>query len=531
MKKLLMVIFTENFSIGASMLSSLAREHGWEADIHFVPPGNENNPKIEIFLKQHKPDLIGISFKSWERHQAVSLAETIKGVVDTKIIAGGIHPTLMPDEIIQTGFFDAIVVGDGMGVFEKILDEYMNLDGEVVTGKQHPNLNLYNKHFFSKSQVKRMKATETASVLTAIGCPHKCTFCHSGSENFLAYPVESVMAHILELYYKYGVRSFHFLDDLFASNPKRLQRFRKAIEETDSDIAFSSQVTGRASSFNERIAAELVEMGVETINFGIETASPKLLKFLNKNQTIEDCYRAVRLSHEFGLNCVINLMFGIPTQDEDDYECTLEYVEKAKPDSANCFFYAPYPGTKLYDYCFDNHFISESFDRNKFDWFRPDIGGTPEIQLKLDKVDYDLGLQYINKINQALSPDEYLFERMKIVDSRPWVLVGTTRHYYYITLIKKLSHFTWKNCLGYINTDIQAGFFLDREGDIFPKYEEKTNVLPFWCVTYSFLGSDYQQFGRYVKNRFGSDIPLISISSFKKSHGAEDIKIILNDRI
>jgi hypothetical protein len=111
-----MVIFTENSSIGASMLCYLAREYGWEVDIYFVPPHSKDNSQIELFIEQYQPDLIGFSFKSFERNQALSLAETMRDVVNAKIIAGGIHPSLMPDEIAQTGFFDAVVVGDGMGV-------------------------------------------------------------------------------------------------------------------------------------------------------------------------------------------------------------------------------------------------------------------------------------------------------------------------------------------------------------------------------------------------------------------------------
>ncbi len=530
MNKLLMVIFTENSSLAASMLCSLAHEHGWEVDVCFASPHDKDSAQIKLFVEQYKPDVLGFSFKSWERNQALALAGIIRGVVSTKIIAGGIHPTLMPNEIIQTGLFDAVVVGDGMGVWENILDGYKNLKGGIICGKQHPNKHLYNRHFHSKSQIERMKATEMASVLTAMGCPHKCTFCHSGSKAFLSFPFDSLIEYVLELHHKYGVRSFHFLDDLFAGNSKKLERFRKTIEQSGESISFSSQVTGRASSFNANVAAELVKLGVESINFGIETASPKLLKFLNKMQTVEDSYKAVRVCHEYGLNCIINLMFGIPTQDEYDYKATVEFVEKARPDSVNCFFYSPYPGTELYDYCFDNRYLPESYDRNRFDWFKPDIGGTTDIQLRLNNVDYALANQYMGKINQVVTRDEILFEKMRIIDLHSWVLVGTTRHYYFITLMKKLSGYDWKNCLGYINMDIEAGFYLDNKTVLLPQYNAKTDGIPFWSATYSFLGSDYKVVERYVKGKFGSDMPLISISSFRKSHNVTEIKDFLKDR-
>jgi len=267
------------------------------------------------------------------------------------------------------------------------------------------------------------------------------------------------------------------------------------------------------------------------VNFDIETAFPRLLKFLNKQQTVEDCYRMVQTCHELGLNCVINLMFRIPTQDEDDYKCTLEFVKKAKPDSVTCFLYSPYPGTELYDYCFEHRYFPKSFDRNRFDWFDPCIDGISGIQFKLNGVDYELAAQYIEKIHRVMDRDEALFERMKIVDLHPWVLVRTTRHYYYKILIKKLSTCHWENFCGYINIDMEAGFHIEDDIDIlFPQYNDKTNMIPFRCVTHSFLGADFRVIERHVQKRFGGDIPLISISSFRRSHSMADINRFIKDK-
>jgi hypothetical protein len=265
-------------------------------------------------------------------------------------------------------------------------------------------------------------------------------------------------------------------------------------------------------------------MGVGCVNFGIETVSPKLLSFLNKKQTREDCYKAMRICQDFGLIRKVNLMFGIPTQDQEDYEYSLQFVKETKPEIRSCFFFAPLPGCELYDYCFDNSYLPNSYDRNRFDWFEPEVDGLSNIQIKLAGIDYDLATQYVKKIDKVMNYDKALFERMKIVDSYPWVLVGTTRHYYYKILIKKLSSFHWKNCCGFIDVDTEACFQLeDDNSKLMPKYNNRTNTVPFWCITHSFLGSDYKVIERYVHNQFGSDIPVISISSFRKSHSVADI--------
>lgn len=530
MKKLLMVIFTENSSIGCSMLCYLARAFGWEADIYFVARNSQHDEQIYLFLEEYKPDLIGVSFKSWERSEALAFAQNARKFSNATIVAGGIHPTLMPEDIGQTGLFDAVVAGDGMGILKDILEHYRDFNGEIIHGKPCPDKSLYHRFYYSSSQIERMKTTETTTVLTALGCPYRCRFCHSGSMAFHPFTIEDVVWHMVWLNDSYGVRNFHILDDLFASNIQRLRHFGEMVEQRSADIGISSQVSGRASTFNRDIADELVKLGVETMNFGIETASPRLLKFLNKQQTMEDCYRTVEICHTAGLNCVVNLMFGIPTQDEKDYQYTLEFVAKTKPDSVNSFFYAPYPGTELYDYCFDQNYLPETYHRKRFDWFTPEDDGISKMQVRLSNVDYDLANDYIDKINQEINRDQTLYERMNLVDERPWVVVGTTRHFYYKTFLKKLARRKWKNCLGYLNTDTGAGFQLESEREFFVEYDLINGKLPFWCITYSFLGSDYKVLERYVRSRFGENMLLISLSSFRKSHTVEDVAKFFRER-
>ena len=176
MQKLLMIIFTENSSLGASMLCDLAQKHGWIVDIIFIGP-NDKSKILESCIQTYHPDLIAFSFKSFERKQAFEVAEQVRKSCSIKMISGGIHSTLMPDDVMDSGFFDAVVVGDGMGVFENILDNYRQLDHQIIYGSPHPDQSRYTQYFHSESQKKRMRSTQTSTILSAIGCPYDCTFC------------------------------------------------------------------------------------------------------------------------------------------------------------------------------------------------------------------------------------------------------------------------------------------------------------------------------------------------------------------
>ena len=51
------------------------------------------------------------------------------------------------------------------------------------------------------------------------------------------------------------------------------------------------------------------------------------------------------------------------------------------------------------------------------------------------------------------------------------------------------------------------------------------------CATCSFLSADFRVTERHVQNQFGGDIPLISISSFRRSHSMTDINKVMKDKM
>ena len=164
----------------------------------------------------------------------------------------------------------------------------------------------------------------------------------------------------------------------------------------------------------------------------------------------------------------INLMFGLPTQDRDDYELTLRFVEDYLPDSINCFRYVPFPGTKLFDYCLEKgHMpIDWSFESSFFSetesWHdRPGI---------LKDVDYSLEEEFLQKI-KAISnanKDRKVLAVAEEADREPWIVFG--RGHYFFSVLERLLLQSWKNLLGYVN--FGEGEAQNRAYQItIPKYE------------------------------------------------------------
>ena len=525
MKKLLFVIFTENFSWGVSILASLAQKLGWEVDVLFLSRQEDTSARFISHTENFRPNMVAVSFMSYDRRQALIVARCAKQM-GIKIIAGGVHSTFLPKDLITTGLFDAIVVGDGMGVWESLLDNFHRLeDNFLIQGKRHEDRSLYTELFQSSSQIERMKRTKSAMLLSSQGCPYKCRFCASGSLDYIGYKAGEIVSMMDQLHTRYDVHNFHFFDDLFAITERRCRRIRLAVLNhfgQGTQIRFGNFVQARTNTFNESIAEELVKMGVGCVNFGIETASNKLLIFLNKKQTQEDCYNAMRICKEFGLIRKVNLMFGIPTQDHEDYEITRRFIEETHPEIVTCFFFVPLPGSDLYDYCFNQGYLPDGYDRDRFDWFNDQPDGFVEIQCRLKNVDYNMAIEYKDRIEKLCDQLGNLLPHLCLLDRQPWVIIGTSKTYYFKRFMEKLTSIKLSNCLGYIDLEEGSGFSIHKSANI-AKYNLNSTEKPQVCVTYCYKdGEDFNFMQQAVKHYFGN-LPLISLASYK-NHSVNDIK-------
>ncbi len=389
--KILFVFFSEEMSYPVQILSPIAYEIGWDVEYYFIS-NNDSNEDIVENIEDNKPDLVALSFRSFERSMAFQVGKLCKDL-GINVLAGGLHPTYCPDDLISSGYFDGIVRGDGMGVFADILSSYHNLSGQVIYGKPHPEKNRYLKRHFSEIQKEKIRRSKSAEILTNIGCPFNCRFC-STNRNFIELPIEAVADEVIQLKSKLDFERITIQDDLFTFNAQRIRIFRKILEKEG--VLFDySPVQARVDCFSDEIAEELVALGVVDVAFGVETTSPKLLKFLNKKTTAKDAYRSAEICRKHGLAFKANFMFGLPKQDREDYELTYQFVKDVRPDAAAMFFFFPYPGSYLYSYCVENSFMPDDFSFDKY--LNPTASGFDGFMDRrgiLKNIDYEMAFNY-----------------------------------------------------------------------------------------------------------------------------------------
>jgi anaerobic magnesium-protoporphyrin IX monomethyl ester cyclase len=449
--RLMFGFFGDWISYPASILSSLAIKKGWKVNLCYFA---ENLSETEIigYLEQDNPDLLALTLMTCDRGAAFKVAKLAKER-EIKVVVGGIHAGICPDDLIQTGFFDGVVRGDGMGVFEDILDGYKELKGEIIVGKGHPDISTYYDCYYSESQKNQIIKTKTLDTLSMLDCPLSCSFCATNTKPFIKLPIEAVAQNIVDAHRNYGVEDIFFRDDLFTLSSERVRTFRQIVQKNGLDCEY--HLHARGDRLNDEMLSELKALGVEDMNIGIESLSDKILNLLNKGVTAEQHYQMAERVARYGMGLGIHLLFGLPTQDREDYEKTLDFVRQVKPYRVLCHYFVPLPGTALFQYCIDNGYLSADHSLDDYCLFiqanKPDFKGFREQTGFLSNVDYEMAVDYMKKTLDIHYEQvgNVILDAAEKADQESWIVVGAGDYFYRV--LERLGQRKWKNLLGFYN--------------------------------------------------------------------------------
>lgn len=286
-------------------------------------------------------DLIGISCMTANAPRAYFIAQQFRKR-GKKVVLGGVHPTILPDEALN--YADSVVIGEAEGVWEQLLEDFKN--GELKRTYQVKNPSL-ERYIYTKSKNSgRKRLFSIIPIMTTRGCPYNCEFCcvHDLFGKSLRHaPVKNVVRDVEES----DGKIFMFLDDNIIGNPKYAKELFTAIKPLNIKWA------GQASiSFSKNI--ELMKLAKESgcgaLFFGLETVSKNQMKEMRKSiKDINELEEAIKRIKEMGIHFHASMVFGFDNDTKDIFYETLQFLNKNKIGTASFNILTPYPGTKLYD--------------------------------------------------------------------------------------------------------------------------------------------------------------------------------------
>jgi len=331
------------------------------------PPENVSQEELSRRVKEIQPDMVAMSIMTFNLLDALHTARILKrDHPNLKICLGGPHVNLYPKETLHQSEIDYVVFGEGEKIFASLIQALESSDtlksikglGWKENGKGHINpaetelldlneLPFPARHLVDVSSYKHIigEGRQFFTIQATRGCPAACSFCDIRKTKFRVRSPESVVNEIQQLV-EMGVDDLFFVDDTITIDKKNVLEICDLIVKRNIKIHF--KISARVDTINKEVIRALKKAGCYRIHYGIESASPKHLKYLQKGQTPEKVERACKMTRDAGMGFFAYMMIGIPHETKEEMFETVDFAKKLKPDYAQFSICTPYPKVELY---------------------------------------------------------------------------------------------------------------------------------------------------------------------------------------
>ena len=333
---------------------------------------------------EYRPNLIAITLVEDTIDLAKDLLKSVRGYYDCPIVSGGVYAFFSPEELIEEDFIDIVCVGEGEKslvelchnmVEGKDISNIPNLwvknGGKVKKNAMRPPIDIDSLPFldydvFEKSRLDRPmhgKIFRMMHVEFDRGCPFSCHFCICASirrrykeDNYKYHRAKSSERAVLEIEYlknKYNPDYVNFNAESFLA--RSVDSLKEIADLYKERINLPFWCQSRPETITEEKLLILKDMGCKDLQYGIEHGNEEFRKkMLNRNVSNERMLEACLLTEKVGIPYTVNNILGFPEETRDLVWDTINFNRKIKPKTMNCYFFTPYKGTYLYDYCVKN---------------------------------------------------------------------------------------------------------------------------------------------------------------------------------
>ena len=166
-------------------------------------------------------------------------------------------------------------------------------------------------------------------MVMAHGCYwHRCAFCDTSLDyigNYHAPKATTVVDHMERIMEQTHRTGFHFVDE--ALPPKLLKEVAEEILRRGLAVSFWGNIRFE-KAYTAELCDLLAEAGMVAVSGGLEVASDRLLKLIDKGVTIQQTVEACRHLRDAGIMVHTYLMYGFPTETLQETVDALETVRR-----------------------------------------------------------------------------------------------------------------------------------------------------------------------------------------------------------
>lgn len=372
---------------GEANLILRATEYGRAAMITLLgsmPEDLATRIRIRIARKESEVDAILGEVASHDRDTFLAISLPTNEILDLEeriarwksrprvvVIAGGAHATGDPASVFSCGA-DHAVLGEGEVVFGRLIESLLDgegpprirglawRDGETIRTTGAADAVDIDAHLPANGRFGLFAKTEVSR-----GCAFGCSYCqtprlgHGGmrhrSLETIRRLVEGLAAHRIRIFrfltpnaLSFGSPGGRGID--LESLEALLRMIRAAVGSRPVYYGgFPSECRPEFVN-DETVAALRRHVDTPEIIIGAQSGSDRVLRETHRGHTVEDARRAIRLLRGAGFGVIVDLLFGIPGETEDDARATLELAREAGSLGARIHghTFLPLPGTPFW---------------------------------------------------------------------------------------------------------------------------------------------------------------------------------------
>jgi len=320
-------------------------------------------------------DLVGITVTTFTSEQAFDISAKFRSK-GSKVVLGGVHPCLMPDECLEHA--DSIVIGEAEYTWPEVLKDAEN----GVLKKIYRNDKLVDmKDVPFPRRDLLLESSWIACVQITRGCPNTCRYCYLPNVPWRTFRKRNIGDVYNELKNIKQKVIFFVDDNLFADVDYAIELFDRIAPLKK---LFSVQAPTTITE-NKLLLSKLKKAGCFNVQMGFQTVNPQSLEWASIKQNRVDKYKDIVAElHKYNILVTAFLMFGFDTDDKNIFQAAVDMVKDVDMDDAHLYILTPYPGTEMYEQFKKEGRLLEGHDRTHFGWanavFKPKLMSPEELE-------------------------------------------------------------------------------------------------------------------------------------------------------
>lgn len=314
-------------------------------------------------------------------YHGLKLAEHVRRQrPDLPLVWGGVHPTLMHDQTLNTSdYVDAVVRGEGEETvvdladairdrrpFESVAGLSFKRGEEVIHNVDRPYLDMEQIELpdYEALDLERYNYKDDFLYQSNRGCPYDCKFCDViafHSRKVREKSPERIIAELTEIDGRYQPNWVNIVDDLYFINSKKARIVMEGLLEAKTKFHwFANCRANMLDSFDDEFMQLVYDSGCRSIFIGAESGSDRMLKSISKKITAKQIEQAVEKLNRWNIKTTVNFISGFPEETRQDVDDTVALVQRLEDRFSTTLnfgginVYAPYPGSDLFNQAVQN---------------------------------------------------------------------------------------------------------------------------------------------------------------------------------